>query len=108
MKKLLIVVDMQKDFIDGALGTEEAMKIVEPVAVKIRQAIEQGTDIVFTKDTHYKDYLMTQEGRKLPVQRAGNWTPDLGIWPRTAGSWKSLLLAVWSLQLWSKTEATRR
>ena len=67
MKKLLIVVDMQKDFIDGALGTEEAMKIVEPVAVKIRQAKEQGTDIVFTKDTHYKDYLMTQEGRKLPV-----------------------------------------
>ena len=41
MKKLLIVVDMQKDFIDGALGTEEAMKIVEPVAVKIRQAKEQ-------------------------------------------------------------------
>lgn len=67
MKKLLVVVDMQKDFIDGALGTEEAVKILEPAAEKIRKAKEQGTDIVFTKDTHHKDYLMTQEGRKLPV-----------------------------------------
>ena len=67
MRKLLVVVDMQKDFIDGALGTEEAVKIVGPAAEKIRKAKEQGTDIVFTKDTHHKDYLMTQEGRKLPV-----------------------------------------
>ena len=67
MKKLLVVVDMQKDFIDGALGTGEAVKILEPVKEKIRKAKAQGTDIVFTKDTHYKDYLMTQEGRKLPV-----------------------------------------
>ena len=67
MKKLLVVVDMQKDFIDGALGTEEAVKIVEPVAAKIEKAKAQGEDIIFTKDTHYKDYLMTQEGRKLPV-----------------------------------------
>ena len=74
---------MQKDFIDGALGTEEAMKIVEPVAVKIRQAKEQGTDIVFTKDTHYKDYLMTQEGRKLPVPHCvkgtEGWELDAGL-----------------------------
>ena len=67
MKKLLVVVDMQKAFIDGALGTEEAVKIVEPVAAKIEKAKAQGEDIIFTKDTHYKDYLMTQEGRKLPV-----------------------------------------
>ena len=67
MRKLLVVVDMQKDFIDGALGTEEAVKIVGPAAEKIRKVKEQGTDIVFTKDTHHKDYLMTQEGRKLPV-----------------------------------------
>src|SRR5699024_4338555 len=67
MKKLLVVVDMQKDFIDGVLGTAEAVKIVEPAAAKIREAKEQGEDIIFTKDTHHKDYLMTQEGRKLPV-----------------------------------------
>ena len=67
MKKLLVVVDMQKDFIDGVLRTVEAVKIVEPAADKIREAKEQGEDIIFTKDTHHKDYLMTQEGRKLPV-----------------------------------------
>lgn len=67
MKKLLVVVDMQNDFIDGALGTEEAVKILEPVASKIKAAKSQGTEIIFTKDTHHKDYLMTQEGRKLPV-----------------------------------------
>lgn len=59
MKKLLVVVDMQKDFIDGVLGTAEAVKIVEPAAAKIREAKEQGEDIIY--------YLMTQEGRKLPV-----------------------------------------
>ena len=49
MKKLLVVVDMQKDFIDGVLGTAEAVKIVEPAADKIREAKEQGEDIIFTK-----------------------------------------------------------
>lgn len=67
MKKLLVVVDMQKDFVDGALGTKEAQEIVDNVVNKIKNAKECGKDIVFTKDTHYQDYLMTQEGRKLPV-----------------------------------------
>ncbi|HJD35666.1 MAG TPA: cysteine hydrolase [Candidatus Blautia ornithocaccae] len=83
MKKLLVVVDMQKDFIDGALGTGEAVKILEPVKEKIRKAKAQGTDIVFTKDTHYKDYLMTQEGRKLPVPHCvkgtEGWELDRGL-----------------------------
>lgn len=83
MKKLLVVVDMQKDFIDGALGTGEAVKILEPVKEKIRKDKAQGTDIVFTKDTHYKDYLMTQEGRKLPVPHCvkgtEGWELDEGL-----------------------------
>ena len=83
MKKLLVVVDMQKDFIDGALGTGEAVKILEPVKEKIRKAKDQGRDIVFTKDTHYKDYLMTQEGRKLPVPHCvkgtEGWELDEGL-----------------------------
>ncbi len=83
MKKLLVVVDMQKDFIDGALGTGEAVKILDPVKEKIRKAKAQGTDIVFTKDTHYKDYLMTQEGRKLPVPHCvkgtEGWELDRGL-----------------------------
>ena len=62
--KLLVVVDMQNDFIDGALGSPEAAEIVENVKKKIENF--QG-EVVFTQDTHYDDYLSTQEGEKLPV-----------------------------------------
>lgn len=64
MEKLLIVVDMQNDFVDGALGTPEAVKIVGPVADKIRA--HRGP-VIFTRDTHRENYLETQEGKKLPV-----------------------------------------
>ena len=67
MNKLLVVVDMQKDFIDGSLGTAEAVKIVDNVASYIEKCEKDGFDIVFTRDTHGKDYMDTQEGRKLPV-----------------------------------------
>lgn len=67
MKKTLIVVDMQKDFIDGSLGTKEAEAIVEKVKNKITQYKEQGNEIIFTRDTHKEDYLNTNEGRHLPV-----------------------------------------
>lgn len=65
MKKLLVVTDMQKDFIDGALGTAEAKAIVPAVCDKIK-----GFDgeVVFMKDTHSAIYLMTQEGKRLPVE----------------------------------------
>ena len=64
MKKILIVVDMQNDFVDGALGTEEAVGIVDLVVDKIR-----GFDgeIIATLDTHPHHYLETAEGKKLPV-----------------------------------------
>ncbi len=64
MKKLLIVVDMQKDFVDGALGTPEAVAIVPHVADKIRAW--QG-DILVTLDTHQDNYMQTREGAFLPV-----------------------------------------
>ena len=62
--KLLIVVDMQKDFIDGALGSAEAVAIVPAV----KELIE-GFDgeVYFTRDTHFENYMSTQEGKKLPV-----------------------------------------
>ena len=63
-KEVLVVVDMQKDFIDGALGTKEAEAIVENVAEKIRSF---DGEIIFTRDTHADNYMDTQEGRKLPV-----------------------------------------
>lgn len=64
MKKLLIVVDMQKDFVDGALGTAEAVAIVDNVVSKIENY--EG-DIIATYDTHPENYMETQEGRNLPV-----------------------------------------
>ena len=64
MKNYLIVVDMQNDFIDGALGTAEAEAIVDRVAEKIRSF---DGEVIFTRDTHSPDYLETQEGRNLPV-----------------------------------------
>ena len=64
MKKVLVVVDMQKDFIDGALGTKEAVAIVDNVAETVRSF---DGEVVFTRDTHHDDYLETQEGRNLPV-----------------------------------------
>ncbi len=67
MKKTLIVVDMQNDFIDMALGTKEAVEIVPKVKAKIKQYAEKGDEIIFTRDTHGEDYLDTPEGKKLPV-----------------------------------------
>lgn len=63
--KYLIVVDMQKDFITGSLGTEEAQAILPKVIEKVHHYDGQ---ILFTKDTHTDDYLNTQEGKKLPVK----------------------------------------
>ena len=67
MKKTLIVIDMQNDFIDMALGTEEAKAIVPNVKKKISEYANNGDEIIFTRDTHGKNYLDTPEGKKLPV-----------------------------------------
>lgn len=63
-KKVLVVVDMQNDFIDGALGTKEAIGIVENVRKKI---VDFDGEVVFTRDTHFENYSETQEGQKLSV-----------------------------------------
>lgn len=63
--KYLIVVDMQKDFVDGALGTKEAQAILPAVTDKVKNF--EGT-VIYTKDTHFADYLSTQEGKYLPVE----------------------------------------
>ena len=64
MKRILIVVDMQRDFVDGALGSKEAAAIVPAVVKKIN---EFDGEIFVTYDTHYENYLETAEGKKLPV-----------------------------------------
>ncbi len=72
MKQFLVVVDMQKDFVDGSLGTPEAQAIVSRAAEKIRSF--EG-DIFVTYDTHFEDYLDTPEGKKLPVPHCIYETP---------------------------------
>ena len=64
MKKLLIVVDMQNDFVDGALGSADAIAIVDSVVKKIE---DFDGDIIATLDTHFEDYMDSAEGKKLPV-----------------------------------------
>ena len=67
MIDILIVVDMQRDFVSGALGSKEAQAIVPAVAARMQRAHEEGTPIVLTLDTHDEDYMDTREGRHLPV-----------------------------------------
>ena len=88
MKKLLVVVDMQKDFIDGALGTPEAQAILPAVIEKI--AVFEG-DVVYTRDTHGESYLSTAEGKKLPVVHCVEGTPGWAIHPEVerAGAGKT-------------------
>lgn len=68
MSKVLIVIDMQNDFIDGALGTKEAVAIVPRVKDKIKEYVDNGYPVIFTRDTHTAGYLSTQEGKNLPVK----------------------------------------
>ncbi len=65
--KVLVVVDMQNDFINGSLGTEQAQAIVEKVKEKIELCQRNAIPVIFTRDTHDSGYLQTQEGKMLPV-----------------------------------------
>lgn len=67
VKELLVIVDMQNDFVFGALGTREARDILPAVKRKAEEARVSGKRVVFTRDTHGEDYLSTQEGKRLPV-----------------------------------------
>ena len=77
MRKILLVIDMQKDFIDGALGTPEAVAIVDKVAAEIKKY--PAEDVFATRDTHPANYLDTQEGRNLPVVHCVKGTPGWEI-----------------------------
>ena len=65
--KLLIVIDMQNDFLEGALRNEEGIKIIPNVVNKINNYIKNGDTVIATRDTHLDNYLDTQEGKRLPV-----------------------------------------
>ena len=82
MKKLLLVIDMQNDFIDGSLGTPEAVSIVEKVKEKIRAWPPEA--VIATMDTHGPDYLSTQEGKNLPVEHCIRGTEGWQLRPDIA------------------------
>lgn len=79
--KVLVVVDMQNDFVDGALGTKEAQGILGRVKRKINRYKQAGEMIIYTKDTHGEGYLSSQEGRNLPVEHGIKGTPGWDIAP---------------------------
>lgn len=78
--RLLVVIDYQKDFVDGALGSPQAAGIEQQLAQKIRQYRQEGQAVVFTLDTHGPDYLQTQEGQKLPVPHCIKGTPGWALY----------------------------
>ncbi|HBF67773.1 MAG TPA: N-carbamoylsarcosine amidohydrolase [Firmicutes bacterium] len=67
MKKLLIVVDYQNDFVNGTLGFDDAIELEKPIANRIKSAKDNGEEVVFTKDVHEDNYLMSEEGKNLPI-----------------------------------------
>lgn len=77
--KVLVIIDMQKDFIDGSLGTPEAQAIVPNVVDKLRAHKNTNTVVLFTKDTHHANYLLTSEGEKLPVEHCIEGTEGWAI-----------------------------
>ena len=80
-KKVLIVIDMQNDFVTGSLGTPEAQAIVPKVVEKVKEYRSRDDFIIFTADTHYDDYLETPEGKRLPVPHCIDGTPGHDIIP---------------------------
>ncbi|HJJ36054.1 MAG TPA: cysteine hydrolase [Methanocorpusculum sp.] len=79
MTHLLVVTDFQHDFIDGALGFPKALELEAPIVEKIQKYRAAGDEVIFTLDTHFPDYLSTQEGKKLPVVHCvkGTWGHQL-------------------------------
>jgi nicotinamidase-related amidase len=84
--KLLVVVDYQKDFVDGALGFQGAEALDDGIAAKIRTYGSRGDYIVQTMDTHHQDYLVTREGRHLPFEHCIAGTEGWQTYGKTANA----------------------
>ena len=87
MKHILIVVDMQTDFVDGALGTPEAVAILDNVTAKIKAYAHDPDGVIFvTYDTHAEDYMETSEGKHLPVPHCIKGTAGWALHPAVAAA----------------------
>lgn len=84
MRRALIVVDYQKDFVNGSLGFPEVETLDEAIAAKIQEYRSSGGDIIVTLDTHAEDYLKTQEGKNLPVVHCVRGTDGWKLFGETA------------------------
>lgn len=89
MKRTLIVIDMQNDFVTGSLGSKEAQAIVPNVKKKIEEYQARGDEIITTQDTHFSNYLATSEGKKLPISHciinADGWQLEDSIYNALKG-----------------------
>lgn len=83
MKRLLVVVDFQNDFVTGSLSYEGAEKLDRVIADKIRTYMDNGDEVVCTYDTHFEDYLDTTEGKHLPVEHCIKGTEGWEIFGET-------------------------
>lgn len=79
--KILVVIDMQVDFITGSLANKEGEKIVGKIKEKIENYKNSGNEVIFTQDTHPENYLKTQEGKKLPIEHCIRGTEGWRIVP---------------------------
>lgn len=86
MKRCLIVVDYQNDFVTGALGNKAAAALDEGIAARIRAARKQGEDVIFTLDTHEENYMTTREGRYLPVPHCIRGTEGHSLYGQVAAA----------------------
>ena len=84
-KKILVVVDYQKDFVDGSLGFDGAQQLDDLIVQRIEQTLLEGGELVFTFDTHGADYLQTSEGRALPVPHCLRGSEGWQLFGHTAG-----------------------
>lgn len=83
-EKLLVIVDYQKDFVDGALGFSGAEKLDSKIEIKIKKYLEENQDIIYTLDTHHEDYLETREGKFLPINHCIKDTQGHEVFGETA------------------------
>lgn len=84
MSKVLIVIDMQNDFVTGSLGSRDAQAILPKVQAKIKEYADRGDRVIFTRDTHGENYLDTPEGKKLPVKHCIKGTEGWQVAPGLA------------------------
>lgn len=89
MKKILVVVDYQNDFVSGSLGFEKAVELEQNIADKIQEYRQDGDEIVFTLDTHYDNYLKTQEGKNLPVEHCIKNRSGWNLYGKIAGLFRN-------------------